>query len=57
MKSSESDGSIGKFKTSLGKNNLVYFWNRQHHNGETLVDEQSIIHSIKATHLDKKSLG
>lgn len=31
--SNEQENSFGTFKSSQGKNNLVYFYNRQHQDG------------------------
>lgn len=45
------ENGSGTLKSSKGQNNLVYFWSKQYQEAEILVDEQSILHSIKATHL------
>lgn len=40
-------------KYVTGTNNLIYFWTQSYIGGELLVDEQSIMHAIKSTHLKK----
>ena len=49
---SKAAGS-GKLKYVTGTNNLIYFWTQSYIGGELLVDEQSIMHAIKSTHLKK----